>query len=223
MSPKNPELENLTASPIQEPAETEVPNPETKREISPEKLAANRANALKSSGPKTPEGRAKCAAARANALIHGLRAKSVVIAGESEPRFLTLLNAYIETHRPLTEPENEAVFQMAAAIWRQRRAIAFQTMDLNRQIARLDPADTVDAHPSFLATLAFLNSCQDEHNSQGIAHRYETTYGRQYNRALRDLVLLRTLRSPTDGIEDAASLTLDAGNWEEAVSEEEEA
>ena len=47
-------------------------------------IEANRLNALKSTGPKTPEGKA---AVRMNALRHGLRARTVVLPGD-KPRGL---------------------------------------------------------------------------------------------------------------------------------------
>ena len=50
----------------------------TKRQI-----AANRRNARKSAGPKTPQGKAT---ASMNALRHGLRARKVVIPGEKQER-----------------------------------------------------------------------------------------------------------------------------------------
>ena len=43
--------------------------------------AANRRNALKSTGPKTPEGKA---AVRLNAMKHGLLSKDVLLPGEDE-------------------------------------------------------------------------------------------------------------------------------------------
>ena len=45
---------------------------------------ANRANAQKSTGPRTPEGKAKVAQ---NALKHGLLAKQAVVAGEDTDDF----------------------------------------------------------------------------------------------------------------------------------------
>ena len=44
--------------------------------ISPRKLAANQENARRSTGPRTPEGKAKV---RHNALKHGLLAKEVIV------------------------------------------------------------------------------------------------------------------------------------------------
>ena len=47
-------------------------------------IDANRRNALKSTGPKTPEGKA---AVSMNSLRHGLRARKVVLPGENREEF----------------------------------------------------------------------------------------------------------------------------------------
>jgi hypothetical protein len=51
--------------------------------------AANRANALHSTGPKTQEGKA---VVRLNALRHGLLTRDVVLPGENADAFEDLLN-----------------------------------------------------------------------------------------------------------------------------------
>lgn len=48
---------------------------------SEKRSAANRQNALKSTGPKTPRGKA---IAKMNALKHGLLSREVLVAGEEE-------------------------------------------------------------------------------------------------------------------------------------------
>ena len=48
---------------------------------SDKKVEANRRNALKSTGPRTPEGKA---AVRSNAVTHGLLSKKVLLLGEDE-------------------------------------------------------------------------------------------------------------------------------------------
>ena len=50
----------------------------------PAQIDANRRNALKSTGPKTPEGKA---AVSMNSLRHGLRARTVVLPGEDREEF----------------------------------------------------------------------------------------------------------------------------------------
>jgi hypothetical protein len=66
-------------------------NDPIKPAISDVKLAANRANALKSTGPKTPAGKI---ASRGNAIKHGLYAETIPIEGENGELFDTRFNAW---------------------------------------------------------------------------------------------------------------------------------
>jgi hypothetical protein len=80
--------------------------------------AANRLNAQKSTGPKTPEGRA---AVRLNGVKHGLTAETIVLKGESEADFTNLLDSFEAEHDPVTPTEEALVVQLALATWRLRR------------------------------------------------------------------------------------------------------
>jgi hypothetical protein len=81
-------------------------------------IAANRLNAQKSTGPRTLEGRA---AVRLNGVKHGLTATTLVLKGESEAGFTTLLESYEAEHEPSTPTEEALVQQLAMATWRLRR------------------------------------------------------------------------------------------------------
>ena len=70
---------------------------------SEKKTEANRRNALKSTGPRTPEGKA---AVRLNALRHGLRSEEILLPGENEEA-LKELDEYLRAElRPVGELEN---------------------------------------------------------------------------------------------------------------------
>ena len=70
---------------------------------SEKKAQANRRNALKSTGPKTPEGKA---AVRLNALRHGLRSEEILLRGEDEEA-LRELDEYLRAElQPVGELEN---------------------------------------------------------------------------------------------------------------------
>jgi hypothetical protein len=79
---------------------------------------ANRQNAQKSTGPKTPEGRA---AVRLNGVKHGLTAETIVLKGESEADFTNLLDSLEAEHAPTSPTEEALVVQLAMATWRLRR------------------------------------------------------------------------------------------------------
>jgi hypothetical protein len=79
---------------------------------------ANRQNAQKSTGPRTPEGRA---AVRLNGVKHGLNAETIVLKGESEADFTAMLESFEAEHDPATPTEEALVVQLALANWRLRR------------------------------------------------------------------------------------------------------
>src|SRR6266487_1973580 len=81
-------------------------------------IEANRRNALQSTGPKTPEGKA---AVRLNALRHGLRARTVVLPGEQPEEFQQLCDDLEVGWRPKSRTEQFYVEQMAASQWKLNR------------------------------------------------------------------------------------------------------
>src|SRR5215203_1624605 len=82
------------------------------------KAEANRRNALKSTGPKTPEGKA---AVRLNALKHGLLSREVLLPGEDEEALRELGERLRAELQPVGELENLLVDRIIAAYWRLRR------------------------------------------------------------------------------------------------------
>jgi hypothetical protein len=72
-----------------------------RKPTSPKQIAANRRNALKSTGPRTSEGRG---ISRMNALKHGILSKEVLVRGgvlqESEEVLAALHQRFQETLQP---------------------------------------------------------------------------------------------------------------------------
>jgi hypothetical protein len=79
---------------------------------------ANRRNALKSTGPKTPEGKA---AVRHNAVSHGLLSQDILLPGEDEQALKELGENLRAELQPVGELENLLVERVIAAYWRLRR------------------------------------------------------------------------------------------------------
>jgi hypothetical protein len=88
------------------------------RMTSDRKAEANRRNALKSTGPKTPEGKA---AVRLNALKHGLLSREILLPGEDEEALRELGERLRAELQPAGELENLLVDRITAAYWRLRR------------------------------------------------------------------------------------------------------
>ena len=83
-------------------------------------INANRINAQKSTGPKTPEGRETV---RLNGLKHGLASDILVLPGENLSDFENLLDSLEAEHQPSTATEVILVRQMAMASWRLQRLV----------------------------------------------------------------------------------------------------
>jgi hypothetical protein len=97
-------------------------------------IEANRLNAQKSTGPRSPEGKA---AVRFNALKSGIDAKSQVIPTE-DPAALELLTAeYHHRYRPATPEVRALVDTLVSAEWMQRRYRALEAELFRFNINRL--------------------------------------------------------------------------------------
>ena len=71
------------------------------KDISEKRLAANRATAQKSTGPKTPEVKAKSSR---NAVKHALCAKHFIAIGEDKPEFDAFGREFYERFGPRDQP-----------------------------------------------------------------------------------------------------------------------
>ncbi|HWE36119.1 MAG TPA: hypothetical protein VG406_06050 [Isosphaeraceae bacterium] len=84
----------------------------TKSQLSAAQLAARRANALLSTGPRTPEGKA---IASMNAVTHGLCTTVAVLPGESVEEFQATLEGWVHELKPADSYERELVYNMVCA------------------------------------------------------------------------------------------------------------
>jgi hypothetical protein len=85
---------------------------------------ANRLNALKSTGPRTEEGKR---ISRRNALRHGLTAETVIDGLEDIEDYRGFEAAIISDYDAETAVERELVLRLASLLWRLRRIIAIET------------------------------------------------------------------------------------------------
>src|SRR5918997_2935450 len=85
---------------------------------SDKQVRANQRNALKSTGPKTPKGKA---AIRHNALKHGLLSLEVLLPGEDKAALKELGESLKDELQPVGQLENLLVERIIAAYWRLRR------------------------------------------------------------------------------------------------------
>jgi len=164
---------------------------EFKRPISEQQLAANRANALKSTGPRTEAGKARSAL---NA-SHRVLAQSIVLRCEDQDRFRAFVRKFHREFRPLTVTETSLVNTMASARWRLMRIshIESATVDLE-YIVQIDPeVAPLDYGAADKAALAYRSTVRNS-RVLDFVHRSEMRLQRQFDNALTNLLRLRARR-----------------------------
>src|SRR5215216_5566750 len=97
---------------------------------SEERMAANRANAHKSTGPKTPEGKA---AAKRNAVKHGILSREVLVSGEDHQELTALQEWFEKDLQPVGPMEVMLMGQIVATHWRLRRVLAAESGEIKRE------------------------------------------------------------------------------------------
>jgi hypothetical protein len=180
------------------------------RKASRRQLAANRSNAARSTGPRTPEGKD---AVRWNALKHGLLAKEVVVrAGESPEHpadFHHLLSRLRESFCPASIVEEVLVEKVAACYWRMARVLRAEAGEIRkaqaaapndrrndllvRELLRAPVEVTEQGEQQWLETERVCRALPDRITMDKIL-RYETTMERQLYRALHHLERIQRRR-----------------------------
>src|SRR5262249_37321313 len=109
--------------------------------ITPKRAAANRRNAERSTGPKTPEGKNR---SRFNALKLGMAAKLPVLPGEDAEAYQARIETWTADLRPRNDVERDLVQRAARASWQLERAVFIQAVILTERI-RAEASDDAQA------------------------------------------------------------------------------
>jgi len=145
----------------------------------PGQQAASRANAARSTGPRTAAGKRRSAQ---NALRHGLLARSPVLENESRSGFDEMLRQYIRHFAPRNAAEANAVAQMCSAAWRRRRIWSLERDALNLELAGQTLPDELGRTPDAFDPLT-RNSPQFL-----LLNRYEVSIDNTFHRSLARLL-----------------------------------
>ena len=114
-------------------------------------IEANRLNALKSTGPRTDEGKQR---SRCNAVRHGLTAETVIADLEDRQDYEAFETAVTSCYDAESAVERELVLRLASVLWRLRRAIGIETAlfeSMSRQSRK--SVGKASAEPARLFTL----------------------------------------------------------------------
>jgi hypothetical protein len=100
---------------------------------SEKQIQANRRNAAQSTGPNTPEGKARSAR---NAVRHGLMSREAVLPEEDRKDYRNLLAELEAEYHPSGPTQEFLVREMASAQWRLRRLMRVETGYFRTRIAK---------------------------------------------------------------------------------------
>src|SRR5580692_11364715 len=184
--------------------------PRTQKPISPKQLAANRANAAHSSGPKTAEGKARSAQ---NSTKHGFTASTfAVIRLEDLQEIAKLKEDLVAVYQPVNSQELFALERMALA---QQAILRAARLESGLFTCSLNETLDGDGHPFTpmskelagdgdieIAIAQNRNYCMADGflrlvrqtNGWSIFLRYQAQAERQYRRALEEFDRLKSLR-----------------------------
>jgi hypothetical protein len=164
-------------------------------------IDANRRNAKKSTGPRTPEGRA---AVRLNGVTHGLSAKTLVLNDESESDFHAVFDSLEAEHQPSTPTEELLVSQLAMATWRLRRLYHLESSFISITTGDMELVfENYENLGPFDREAIAVNHDAAGPNTLSKFCRFEARLERSFYRALHELQRLRA-RRPAEAEKAAA-------------------
>lgn len=169
--------------------------------LSDAKLQANRANAARSTGPRTPEGKANSAR---NSVRHGLLAEHLLLPDEDAAEMDQFRAALLSELEPVGEVEHVLAERVVTTSWRLRRAHRIEAALL--QAHRFDGAQDKGLGVSLM---------RDAHHGDVFPKvgRYEAMLDRGLMRALHELERRQAKRRgehvPVPGVVDVNVLVDD--------------
>jgi hypothetical protein len=173
---------------------------------SDKKAEANRRNALKSTGPKTPEGKA---AVRLNAIKHGLLSQDILVPGEDEDALKELGERMRSELKPVGELESLLVERIIAAQWRLRRLGRVETgifaEELSGGWSRAAGSGATDTAALGLSFIRDGNGA----NAFSKLSRYEATIERSLYKALHELQRLQAARHAQGSVTPPVAIDVD--------------
>lgn len=156
---------------------------------SEKQIAANRRNALKSTGPRTSAGKAR---ASQNAVAHGLLGRATLMQGDDRAAFESLREQLTDRLAPEGALEELLLDQIVASAWRLRRMNQVEAGLLDLEIESLYE----DVKPALQPGEAFRRDAMAAGALAKLA-RYATPIERSLYRALHELQRLQAERRGT--------------------------
>jgi len=155
-------------------------------------IEANRRNAIKSTGPTTPEGKERSSR---NAVRHGLTAETVIAILECSDDYELFEAAVISDYNPETAVERQLVLRLASVLWRLRRATSIETAIFDSAVGNArtkgSAKSTSDVDPKVTIADSYLQISAMPSFPLDRLTRYESTLWRQARQIISTLESLR--------------------------------
>jgi hypothetical protein len=162
----------------------------TKRPISARQLAANRRNAQKSTGPRTPAGRETVSL---NAVKHGLCGNFGLLPGEDAIAYAARCRALIAELAPATPTEFNLAQTIANDLWRLDRASA---IEINMfALGRIEDDSDPDHDPDMQQALAGARTFMNHTGKFALLSLYEQRLNRSVHKSFVELRRLQAERA----------------------------
>jgi hypothetical protein len=157
----------------------------------PAQLAANRANAQRSTGPKTETGKQK---ARLNGYRHGLTGQIYIFTPEDQEAFDQHCTGIRESFAPIGAFELDLAQSIAEDRWRLKRARALESGIF--ALGQCGGAGKVDAgHPQLDAAFSQARTWLEESQNLQLLTLYESRIQRSLDKALAQLTTIQEKRA----------------------------
>jgi len=152
------------------------------------RAAINKANAQKSTGPRTEAGKQRSSL---NAWRHGLTGQTVVLPSEDQSAYQRHSQSFLDEYRPKGATETQLVQSLLDTAWQVNRACAVETNLFSLGITEME--DRIRAnHPEAETALAMALAYREHNRAFANISSYRQRLTRQFERTL---VLLRQIQA----------------------------
>ena len=153
-----------------------------------DRAAVNKANAQKSTGPRTVAGKQR---SKLNALRHGLTGQTIVLPTEDHSAYQRHSQSFLDEYRPQGATETQLVQSLLDTSWQLNRAAAVETNLFSLGITEME--DRIRAnHPEAEAALAMALAFREHNRAFANIGTYRQRLTRQFERTL---LLLRQIQA----------------------------
>ena len=152
------------------------------------RAAVNKANAQKSTGPRTEAGKQRSSL---NALRHGLTGQTIVLPSEDHSAYQRHSQSFLDEYQPKGATETQLVQSLLDSSWQLNRAAAIETNLFSLGITEMEDRIRVN-HPEAETALAMALAYREHNRAFANISAYRQRLARQFERTL---VLLRQIQA----------------------------